>query len=91
MATLHLEPEAARSTSNLMGSCRSNIESELSSLQQRVNSMVGAEWQGNSANIFQGEFESWSGQLRNTLNQLEALRQRLETEIAQWEAAASTF
>jgi WXG100 family type VII secretion target len=91
MTTLHFDTDAGRNTSSLIRTTISNLQSELNTLQQRVNGMVGAEWQGNSAQQFQGEFQNWSEQLRNTISQLETIQQRLDREIAEWEQAASTL
>ncbi|MCI0732048.1 MAG: WXG100 family type VII secretion target [Chloroflexi bacterium] len=91
MATLHFDTDAGRQTSNLIATTCSNLQSEMNTLGQRVNGMVGSEWQGNSAIEFQGEYQSWSQQLQNIIEQLQTLRQRLDTEIAEWEATASKF
>lgn len=88
MATLHFDTDAGRGTANVINSACSNLEGELNNLNSRVNSMVGAEWIGNSANQFQSEFQNWSQQLRSCVEQLTTLRMRLENEIAEWETAA---
>lgn len=88
MTTLHFDTDAGRMTAQTITTCKGNIEMELTNLRNRMNSMVGAEWIAPAANQFQGEFESWAGQLAQTLQALETLRVRLDQEIAEWEAAA---
>lgn len=91
MATLHFDTDAGRSTVSQLNVSANELQSELSRLTQRVNSMVGSEWIGNSATQFQSEFQNWSQQLNQVMQNLETLRQRLETEIADWEQAAATL
>jgi WXG100 family type VII secretion target len=91
MTTLHFDTDAGRMTSSTINTSSTNIQTELTNLTNRVNSMVGAEWQGNSAQIFQQEFQAWSGQLRNCMDALTQLRDRLDREINDWETAASTL
>jgi len=91
MAELRFVTDSGRETSSLISTTCANLESELNSVNQRVNSLVGSEWIGQSANQFQGEFQEWSSQMRNVISQLEHLRQRLDAEIADWEQAASAL
>ena len=91
MATLHFDTDAGRMTAQTITASKSTIEAELANLRNRVNSMVGAEWISTAANQFQGEFETWAGQLTQTLQALEALRVRLDQEIVEWEAAAQAL
>ena len=88
MATLHFDTDAGRMTAQTITTSKGNIETELTNLRNRMNSMVGAEWIAPAANQFQGEFENWANQLTQTLQALETLRTRLDQEIAEWEAAA---
>lgn len=88
MSTLHFDTDAGRMTAQTMTTCKSNLETELTNLRNRVNSMVGAEWIAPAATSFQGEFESWAGQLTQTLQALETLKVRLDQEIVEWETAA---
>ena len=89
MTTLHFDTDAGKMTSTQINNSCSELNTQLNTLTQRVNSMVGAEWMGNSATMFQSEFQNWSQQLQQCVQQLEALRQRLDREIAEWEQAAS--
>ena len=91
MATLHFDTDAGRSTVSQLNVSSNELQSQLNTLSQRVNGMVGSEWIGNSANQFQSEFQNWSQQLQQVMQNLETLRQRLETEIADWEQEASAL
>jgi WXG100 family type VII secretion target len=91
MATLHFDTDAGRMTAQTLTASKSNIETELNNLRNRVSSMVGSEWISPAANQFQSEFETWSGQLTQTLQSLESLRIRLDQEIVEWEAAAQAL
>ncbi|MCL4868728.1 MAG: WXG100 family type VII secretion target [Anaerolineae bacterium] len=91
MATLRFDTDAGRMTAGTITTTCQNLQSEMTSLSNRINSMVGSEWIGNSANQFQSEFQTWSEQLRSCVTNLETLRQRLEREITEWEQAAATL
>ncbi len=89
MTTLHFNTDAGRQAASMMGNCRSNVEAEINNLKSYVNSLVPGDWQGNSAVQFQNEFQTWEGQLRTYLDALSNLQNRLNSEIAAWEATAA--
>lgn len=91
MATLRFDTDSGRQTASTISAGGNNMRTELSTLQNRVNAMVGAEWQGNSAMQFQNEFQSWCQQLQTVLNSLDELKMKLDSEIAEWEAAAQSL
>jgi WXG100 family type VII secretion target len=91
MADLYFDTEVGRQTSSALTTCVSNVRTELTNIENKVNTMVGSEWRGQSANLFQGEFQAWASQLKTTLATLEELKSKLDLEIAQWEQTASTF
>lgn len=91
MATLHFDTDAGRMTAQTITTSKSNIETELQNLRNRMRSMVGSEWIAPAATTFQGEFEAWAGQLTQTLQALETLKLRLDQEIVEWETAAQGF
>ncbi len=91
MTTLHFNTDAGRETATALGTTRENLEAEVTALVNRVNGLVGSEWQGNSAVVFQGEMEAWGNQLRSQLGALSDLQSRLNTEISNWEATAANF
>lgn len=89
MATLKFNLDEGRSTSTAIQTCVTQVGNELNSLKNRVSSMIGSEWQSNSANQFQTEFQSWEQQLQTLLTDLGDLRTRLDQEIVEWEEVAS--
>lgn len=91
MTTLLFNTDSGRETGHAMATARGNIETEVNNLKTRVSSLVGAEWQGQAALQFQGEFDTWANQLQTYLETLSNLHSRLETEIQNWEAVASQF
>lgn len=91
MATLHFDTDAGRSTVSQITVSTNELQGQLNTLSQRINSMVGSEWIGNSASQFQSEFQNWAQQLQQVTQNLETLRQRLEIEISEWEQAASAL
>ncbi|MCZ7668722.1 MAG: hypothetical protein M5U34_16760 [Chloroflexi bacterium] len=52
MTTLHFNTDAGRETATALGTTRENLEAEVTALVNRVNGLVGSEWQGNSAVVF---------------------------------------
>ena len=88
MATLHFDTDAGKNASTTIQTGCDSLNDQLNALNSRVNSLVGSEWMGNSANQFKGEFDSWATQLRACTDNLATLKTRLDTEIAEWEAAA---
>ena len=88
MTTLRMNTDQARSTASVMQAQHGEIQSALSSLSSSVSTLDG-EWMGNSATQFQTEFSEWRSQLGNLLNVLQELKNRLDAEIAEWEAAAA--
>ena len=91
MSQLTFNTDEGRSTSNLISTSCSNLGTELTSLRNNINSLVGSAWIGQSATQFQGEFEQWANTLQNVINELETMKGRLEMEISQWEETASAF
>lgn len=91
MATLHFNTDAGRATSSQINNSCNMLIDQLNTLNSRINAMVGADWMGNSANQFQGEFQNWASQMQQCISALETLRTRLDSEINEWEVAASTL
>lgn len=91
MSTLHFNTEAGRQMAAALATARGNVETELNSLNGRIGSFVGAEWQGQAAMQFQMEFETWANNLRTQLQTLSDLQNRLNAEIAAWEQVGSSF
>ncbi|MCB0214196.1 MAG: WXG100 family type VII secretion target [Anaerolineae bacterium] len=91
MTTLHFDTDAGRTASSSLANACNNFDSELINLTKQVNNLVGSEWMGNSATQFQNQFQGWSHKMRLLISELESMRQQLDQEIAEWEAAASAL
>ncbi|MCB2160543.1 WXG100 family type VII secretion target [bacterium] len=89
MATLHMDVEQTRVTQQKILETHGNMTQALSDMQGRVNNTVGSAWQGNSAVEFQNEFEQLRSQFTQSLERLNELATRLQSEIAQWEETAA--
>lgn len=89
MATIHMEVESCRNTSTQMANTKSALEEQVNALANTVNSTVGSAWIAPSANEFQSASQEWSTAMKQLLEQLATLQQRLNSEIADFEAAAS--
>ena len=89
MATIHMEVESCRDTSTTMGNTKSTLEEQVTSLGQRVDSTVGSAWIAPSATEFQGAYQEWSAAMKQLLEQLAALQQRLNSEITEFETTAA--
>lgn len=89
MATLHMEVEAARSTSSTMKSSREQMDTSLQSMTSSVQGLIGAAWMGNSASEFLSVYEQWRSTMTQLSQQLVDLTGRLDNEISQWEQMAA--
>ena len=88
MTTLHMEVETARATQSNIA----NTYQQLSSLLQSMSSSVGnlqPVWMGNSATEFFGLYDQWKSSMNTTLENLNTMAQKLNTEINEWEQMAS--
>lgn len=89
MTTLHMDVESTRSTQTNIVSTHEQIQSTITSMTSAVQGMVGSTWIGNSATEFLGEFDQWRSTMNQMLENLNILAQRLQSEIAEWEAMAA--
>lgn len=89
MTTLHMDVPQVQTTRSKIQETHDNMTQLLSDVANTVNQTVGGPWVGNSATEFQGEFESLRGQVTTTLEQMQELANRLQSEIAQWEDMAA--
>ncbi|MCA9922469.1 MAG: WXG100 family type VII secretion target [Anaerolineales bacterium] len=89
MANLHFNTDSGRQTIALIGSLCSELETQLSQLRTNVDTLVPAEWQGNSARQFQSEFEGLANVLDSIISSLNRLEGQLNAEITNWEDVAS--
>ncbi len=89
IATIHMDVESCRSTATVMGTCKSTLDEQVANLGNTVNGTVGSTWIAPSATEFQSAFQEWATAMKQISEQLAALKQRFEAEIAEFEQAAS--
>lgn len=91
MALIHMDVESVNGVVGTINSTRTSIADQIGSLDSTVDGMVGSTWNAPSATQFQSAYKEWATMMRNMLEQLEALDNRLKAEIADFEQAASTL
>lgn len=91
MATLHMDTDSCRNMASTLLNVKSTLDEQVASLGNTVNSVVGSAWIAPSANEFQSAYTEWANAIRQMTGQLEALQQRLNAEIAEFESAGSRF
>ncbi len=89
MATIHMDVESCRSTATAIGNAKSALEEQINSLANTVSSTVGSAWVAPSATEFQNVYQEWANTMKQLTEQLATLQQRLNTEIVDFEEAAS--
>lgn len=91
MSDLRFDTGQGRDTVAKLTACANNLESELNTAKASVDGLVGSAWVAPAANQFQQQFEEFAGQVRQTIERLHGLQQRLNSEIDQWESTAGSF
>lgn len=91
MATITMNVDSCRNMQNTINSVRDQIAQQVSSLDSSVNGVVGADWIAPSANQFQSAYQEWANTMRQMMEQLATLNQRLAAEISEFEQAASAL
>ena len=91
MATIHMNVDSCRNMQNTINTTHENLMQQVATLNSNVVSTVGSEWIAPSATQFQSTFQEWSNTMKQLLEQLSALNQRLATEINEFEAAAASL
>ena len=89
MATIHMDVESARNVSTSIGNSQAMLSDTVLNLHSKINGLVGSAWIAPSANEFQSEYQEWATAMRQLLEQLATLQQRLNMEIAEFEQTAS--
>lgn len=89
MSTIHMDVESCQNTSTAIGNTKSAMEEQASNLGNTVNSTVGSAWIAPSANEFQNAYQEWLASYKQLMEQLGVLQQRLNSEIADFQEAAS--
>lgn len=65
---------------NSLGSQAEFVNGELSSLQARVNELLGT-WMGHSRSVFEESWTPWLAQVQNILAQMEEMQRRLAATV----------
>lgn len=89
MATLHMNVEAVRHVSTSIADSQAVLSETVLNMHSQISGLVGSAWIAPSAFEFQGSYQEWAAAMRQLLEQLATLQQRLNTEIAEWEQASS--
>jgi WXG100 family type VII secretion target len=89
MATLHMDVDSCRNVSSTMGSAKDQLGQQVSALDSAINGMVGSSWIAPSATEFQSTYQEWASSMKQIMEQLATLQQRLNAEVADFEQAAS--
>lgn len=91
MATIHMDTDSCRTVQNNISSTKEQLVSQISTLTNAVNGMVGSTWIANSANEFQTTYQEWLTTTNQLLEQLATLGTRLGNEIAEFESIQQTL
>lgn len=91
MATIKMNVDSCRNLVSTINGAKAAIDDQITSLSGTVNGVVPADWESSSANQFQSAFQEWTTAMKQLSEQLEALNQRLASEISEFEAAAATL
>jgi WXG100 family type VII secretion target len=88
MTTLHMEVETARNAQTNMANTFQQLTSLLQSMTSTVNGLQPA-WMGNSATEFFNLYDQWKSNMNSTLENLNQMSTRLQSEINEWEQMAN--
>ena len=89
MPTVHMEVEQVKAVLELMTKDEMEIREINKSLTTAVGEIHTRDWEGIAELEFNDEYLVLDGQIKNHLNDMEALAERLRQEIAEWEAMAA--
>ena len=89
MATIRMEVETCRNTATAMINTKSSIEDQMGSLASTISNTVPGAWEAPSANEFQGAYQEWTSAMKQLMEQLATLQQRLNAEINEFEQTAA--
>ena len=85
MATIHMNVDEAKSVSTSIANSKEKLSNEVLDLHSQINNLVGSSWMAPSADQFRAEYEAWAGKIRQLMEELATLQERLNQEIAQYE------
>jgi WXG100 family type VII secretion target len=89
MATIHMEVDSARNTAQTISTTKELLTDSLVTLDNRIINLVGSSWVSPAANEFQSSYLEWATEMREMVEKLAHLQQRLTREIDEFEQAAS--
>ncbi len=89
MATLHIDVESVTTTNTHLLSTKQAIEQSVNALKTEIEGMVGTTWIAPGATQFQMEFDQWFAACKQLILALDTLRERLNSEIHEWESTAA--
>ena len=88
---LRFQTDEGRRVVGLLQRATQLITEEVSALMGNVSSLVSGDWQANGAYQFQEWMTRWQRTMQHNTEQLNALANRLQEEIVQWEETAAVF
>ena len=91
MSTLHMEVQTVLAAQSKIEAEKEAILSELNTLTNQVNQMIGSDWIGNSALEFKQAFQLLRSQFLVQLDYMESMAKTLQVEITQWQDMAAKF
>jgi len=90
MSLIHMETEQTRQTGHQVGQLAVRLDQEIQTLRGGVQELM-ANWQGNSALIFEDEARALFDQLTQVAEVGTRLADRVQREVDEWEAAAQVL
>jgi len=91
MTTLHMEVQVARDVQQRLMATHEACLEQLHQAINAVNQLQSGAWQGQSAQQFYSQFQSWQQDCSRVLQTLHELAIKLAREISEWEAAAQSL
>lgn len=89
MSTLHMNVESIVPLIRQIEETRNVVSGKIESLHKHIDTTIGSNWIGPSATKFCEEYKHWHTEMQSVLQKLEALADKLNTEIQEWEGMAS--
>lgn len=89
MSTLHMNVESIVSLIRQIEQTRNVISGKIESLHENIDTTIESNWMGPSASKFCEEYKHWHTEMQSVLQKLEALADKLDAEMQEWESMAS--
>lgn len=91
MPILHMDTDACYAVKGQILNSKEAINDSMTQINSQVSSMVGSTWIAPGADQFKGEIEQWVSQVRQALENLQTLADRLQREVDGWDEEGKTF